>query len=123
MTSAPLVPAVTTYRQLFAIAEYRTLFLNRCLVMLSVTVGALALGTITYDETGSALLTGLSMFGGPLIALLTTTLFLGLSDSVRPRTALLWQMAGPLVAHSLQAVPGLPWQFRFVLLAIPYVVN
>jgi hypothetical protein len=84
---------VPTYRQLFAIREFRVLFVNRCVVMISVAASGLALGTITYDDTRSPVLTGLSMFGGPL------------------------------VSDALQCVPGLPWQLRFLLLAIPYVVN
>lgn len=121
MTSAAVAP--TTYRQLFALAEYRTLFLNRCVVLLSVTASTLALGTITFDATGSAVLTGLSMFGGPLVALVTSHFLLGASDLVRPRTALMCQMGAALLANTIQAVPGMPWQARFVLLAIPYVVN
>jgi MFS family permease len=114
---------VPTYRSLFGIREFRVLFLNRCVVMISVSASALALGTVTYDVTGSAVLTGLSMFGGPLIALVASQLLLASSDFVRPRTALEFQMAAPLLADALQCVPGMPWQLRFLLLAIPYVVN
>jgi predicted MFS family arabinose efflux permease len=114
---------VPTYRDLFSIPEFRVLFLNRCVVMLSVAASGLALGTITYRATGSPVLTAMAMFGGPLVSLVASQLLLASSDSVRPRTALLWQMAAPLAANALQAVPGMPWQGRFVLLAIPYVVN
>jgi hypothetical protein len=114
---------VPTYRSLFAIREFRVLFLNRCVVMISVAASGLALGTVTYDATRSPVLTGLSMFGGPLVSLVTSQLLLASSDAVRPRTALLAQMAGALVSDALQCVPGMPWQLRFLLLAIPYVVN
>jgi hypothetical protein len=114
---------VPTYRSLFAIREFRTLFVNRCVVMISVAASALALGTITFDATRSPVLTGLSMFGGPLVSLVTSQLLLASSDSVRPRTALMCQMGGALVSDALQLVPGLPWEWRFCLLAIPYVVN
>jgi hypothetical protein len=114
---------VPGYRSLFAIGEFRTLLANRCVVMLSVAASALALGTITYGATRSPVLTGLSMFGGPLVSLLTSQLLLASSDSVRPRTALMAQMGGALAADALQLIPGLPWQWRFALLAIPYVVN
>ncbi|WP_036569324.1 MFS transporter [Nocardioides sp. URHA0032] len=114
---------MSTYRQLFGIPEFRVLFVNRCVVMLSVAASGLALGTITYEATGSPVLTAMAMFGGPLVSLVASQLLLASSDSVRPRTALLWQMAAPMVANALQAVPGVPWQGRFVLLAIPYVVN
>lgn len=112
-----------TYRSLFAFREFRVLFVNRCVVMISVAASGLALGTVTYDATGSAVLAGLSMFGGPLISLAASQLLLASSDSVRPRTALMAQMAAPLLADALQCLPGMPWQARFVLLAIPYLVN
>ena len=112
-----------TYRSLFGIREFRALFVNRCVVMISVAASGLALGTITYDTTRSPVLTGLSMFGGPLVSLVAGQLLLASSDSVRPRTALMLQMGGALVSHALQCVPGMPWQLRFLLLAIPYVVN
>jgi hypothetical protein len=76
-----------------------------------------------YEATGSALLTGLSMFGGPLVALVTSQFLLATSDLVRPRTALLLQMLAAFVSDAPQMIPGLPWQARFALLAIPYVVN
>ena len=123
MTSTSAPPAPTTYGQLFALPEFRVLFANRCLVMISVASSSLALGTIMFESTGSALLSALSMFGGPLVALVVSQLFLGLSDTLRPRTGLMLQMAAPLIANALQAVPGMPWQARFALLAIPYAVN
>jgi MFS family permease len=114
---------VHTYRELFSLREFRVLFLSRCVVMISVATSGLALGTITYDATGSPLLTALSMFGGPVISLVASQFVLAGSDSFRPRTALMIQAGAPLVANSLQALPGMPWQARFLLLAIPYVVN
>ena len=112
-----------TYGELFAIAEFRILFLTRCLAIASVSMASLALGTITYEETGSPLLTALSLFGGPLITLVGSAVLLGASDSLRPRTAFLLVAGGGLVAHALQAVPGMPWQARFVILAIPFVIG
>jgi hypothetical protein len=111
-----------TYTELFAIREFRVLFVTRCLAVASMSVASLALGTITYAETGSAVLTALSLFGGPLITLLGSATLLGASDMLRPRTALLLLAGASLVADALQAVPGLPWQLRFLILTIPYVV-
>ncbi len=112
-----------TYRELFSLPEFRTLFLTRCLTVGSMSIASLALGTITYAETGSTVLTALSLFGGPLITLIGSATILGASDSLRPRTALLLTAGGGLAAHGLQALPGLSWQARFAILAIPYVVN
>lgn len=114
---------VPSYRSLFAVREFRVLFLNRCVVMISVAASGLALGTVTFQATRSPVLTGLSMFGGPLVSLVASPMLLASSDRVRPRTALMYQMGGALAADALQLIPGMPWEWRFLLLAIPYVVN
>lgn len=111
-----------TYRALFAHSEFRALFGVRCLTIAAASMASLALGTITYDETGSAVLTALSLFGGPLLTLVGSMTVLGASDVLRPRTALLAAALAAVVAAGLQAVPGLPWQARFAILAIPYLV-
>ncbi|HZR51489.1 MAG TPA: MFS transporter [Streptosporangiaceae bacterium] len=112
--------AAITYRSLLAIREFRVLFVNRCVVVISVAASGLALATITYQATRSAVLSGLSLFGGPLVSLAVSQLLLASSDRVRPRTGLMCQMGAALVCDALQLVPGLPWQARFGLLTIPY---
>lgn len=112
--------AAPTYRSLFAIREFRVLFLNRCVVVISVAASGLALATITYQVTRSAVLSGLSLFGGPLVSLVVSQLLLASSDRVSPRTGLMCQMGAALVSDVLQLLPGMPWQARFGLLAIPY---
>lgn len=112
-----------TYRELFAVREFTALFLTRCLAIGSMSLASLALGTVTYQATGSAVLTGLSLFGGPLISLIGSATVLGASDSIRPMTAYLLVALTGLVAHSLQAIPGMPWQLRFVILAFPYLIG
>jgi len=114
---------VHTYRELFTVAEFRALFATRCLAIGSGSLASLALGTIMYAETGSTILTALILFGGPLITLLGSATVLGAADSLRPRTALIITAAAAMLAHGLQAVPGLPWPARFVFLAVPYVVT
>jgi MFS family permease len=113
---------VRTYRELFALPEFRTLFLAQCLNVASSAVGGLALGTITYAATGNPVLSGLAMFGGPLVRLLASWFLLSASDLMRPRTALGLTAAVGCVADALQAIPGMPWGLRFVILALPYVV-
>ncbi len=107
-----------TYRQLFAVREFRVLFLVQCLNIGAYSVASLALGTITYAATGSPVLTALSMFGAPLMRIVGQALFGSGSDLVRPRTALVLVTATTLVTDLLQAIPGLPWGWRFVLLAV-----
>jgi predicted MFS family arabinose efflux permease len=116
----PTTPATLTYRSLFAIREFRALFLNRCIVVISVATSGLALATITYEATKSALLAGLSLFGGPLVSLVVSQLLLASSDRFRPRTALMCQMGATLASNALQLIPEMPWQARFGLMAIPY---
>ena len=114
---------MTTYRQLFAVREFAVLFALRCTVLISVSVSSLALGTITYDSTGSTVLTALAMFGGPLVTLVGSSMLLGMSDTLRPRTAIQAQLLAMAFTAALQSIPGLPWPARFVLLAIPYAVS
>src|SRR6202044_786382 len=45
------VPAALTYRSLFAIREFRVLFFDRCVVVISVAASGLALATITSQQT------------------------------------------------------------------------
>ncbi|MGO4601855.1 hypothetical protein [Terrabacter sp. 2YAF2] len=107
-----------TYRQLFAIREFRVLFLVQCLNVGSYAVASLALGTITFAATGSPILTALAMFGAPLMRLVGQTLFGSGSDLVRPRTALVVVAGTTMVTDLLQALPGLEWGWRFALLAV-----
>lgn len=111
-----------TYRQLFAVAEFRILFGSQCLMVMAGSVTSLALGTLMFTETGSPVLTALSMFGGPLVRLFASGLLLALSDLLRPRHALVLADATIVVTCLLQAIPDLAWGLRFVLVAIPWLV-
>jgi MFS family permease len=113
---------VRTYRELFGVAEFRTLFTAQCLTMVAGATSGLALGTIVHAETGSAVLTGLSMFGGPLVALLASSFVLAASDTMRPRRALVLVSVVVCVADLAQALPGLTWPVRFGLLAVVWLV-
>ena len=111
-----------TYQELFAVAEFRAIFTAQCLANAAAAAGSLALGTVTYAATGNAVLTGLSMFGGPLIRLATSWFTSSAADLVRPRQALTAAAAVTCAADLLQAVPGMPWGARFALLALPWIV-
>jgi len=113
---------VRTYRQLFAVPEFRALFVVQCLNIGGASIGNLALGTVTYATTGSTLLTSLAIFGGPIIRLVASWFLASTSDLVRPRNALAAVAGVSVLADGLQAVPALPWGWRFVLLALPWVV-
>ena len=110
-----------TYRELFAVAEFRAIFIAQCLANAAAAAGSLALGTVTYAATGNAALTGLSMFGGPLIRLAASWLTASASDLLPPRPALMAVAAVTCAADLLQAVPGMPWGARFAVLALPWI--
>ncbi|MFB9239161.1 MFS transporter [Plantactinospora siamensis] len=111
-----------TYRELFAIREFRTLFLASCAGIAGQTSSALALGALTYAATGSALLTALSMFGAPLANVVGSLTLLSAADGVPPRRALSLGATLSAIGLALQAVPGLPLWARFaVILSIGYV--
>jgi len=112
---------VRTYRELFAVAEFRAIFIAQCLANAAAAAGSLALGTVTYAATGNPALTGLSMFGGPLIRLAASWLTSSAADMLRPRQAMMAVAAVTGAADLLQAVPGLPWGARFVILALPWI--
>lgn len=114
---------MTTYRQLFAVPEFLVLFLVQCLNIGSYAVASLALGTITFTATGSPVLTALAMFGAPLMRIVGQALFGSGSDLVRPRTALVLVATTTMVTDLLQALPGLAWGWRFVLLAVGPLVT
>ncbi|MEO7071180.1 MAG: hypothetical protein ABI131_11895, partial [Nostocoides sp.] len=111
-----------TYRELFAVREFAVLFVARAFVMLGVVVGSLALGTIIFQTTGSALLTGLALFGGPLVQLATSHFLLATADLIRPRTAMILVGLTSAVTDLFQLIPGLAWGWRFALLAVGYLV-
>jgi MFS family permease len=112
---------VRTYRELFAVREFRAIFGAQCLTMASGAIGGLALATITYRATGSPVLSGLSMFGGPLVRLLASWFLSAASDLLRPRVALAASTAISFLAALLQATPAMPWGGRMIILALPWV--
>ncbi|WDZ82709.1 MFS transporter [Micromonospora cathayae] len=111
-----------TYTQLFAVGEFRNLFLANCAGIAAHTSSALALGSLTYAVTGSAALTALSMFGAPLAAVLGSVTLLSAADSLPPRRALTLGASVALAGTAVQAVPGLPIVVRFaVILLVAYL--
>ena len=111
-----------TYRELFAIPEFRVLFTTTSLNVAAGSVGSLALGTLTYAETGSPLLSAFVMFGGPLIRLTTSWFLLSLADLWRPRSAMMLAAGVMAVADALQALPGVPMSMRLVFLIVPWIL-
>ena len=107
-----------TYRELFGIREFRVLFTTTSLNVAAGSVGSLALGTLTYEETGSPLLAAFVMFGGPLVRLATSWFLLSLADLWRPRTAMMVSAGLMAAGDAAQAIPDLPMTARLVLLVV-----
>ncbi|TDU03371.1 putative MFS family arabinose efflux permease [Streptomyces sp. 846.5] len=112
---------MTTYRDLFAVQQFRVLFVVRLFTMTAVVVNSLALGTVMYDQTRSSFLTAVSLFGGPLVQLGTARYLLASSDLLRPRTAMVLAACVSVTTATLQALPGEAWWMRFLILAGGYV--
>jgi len=113
---------VRTYRELFGIGEFRVLFTSTSLNVGAGSVGSLALGTLTYAETGSPLLSAFVMFGGPLVRLATSWFLLSLADLWRPRSAMMLAAGVMAAGDALQAIPGLPMTLRILFLVVPWVL-
>jgi predicted MFS family arabinose efflux permease len=111
-----------TYRELFAVPEFRVLFTTTSLNVAAGSVGSLALGTLVYAETRSPLLSAFVMFGGPLVRLTTSWFLLSLADLWRPRTALMLVAGVLALGNALQAIPELAMPVRLVLVAAPWIV-
>ncbi|MEB3959803.1 MFS transporter, partial [Streptomyces kunmingensis] len=97
-----------TYRDLFATPQYPPFFLACSLQTAARTVGGLALGSLVYASTGSALLSALAMFGPALAQVVGAFTLLSAADRLPPRAALAGLPLFLGAATAVQAAPGLP---------------
>src|ERR1044072_6487903 len=112
-----------TYRELFRMPEFTPLFTASCAQVASTTLNGLALATLVYGRTDSALLAALGMFGPSCDELVGATLLLSVADRVRPRTALtLTALAGGAASAAL-AAPGMPLSAMFAVILALGLVN
>ena len=110
--------AMRTYREVFVVAEFTPLFVATSLRNVAATMSGLALGSLVYARTGSALLSALSMFGASFAQVIGAATLLSLADRVRPRTALV--TLGGLFALATLAltIPAAPvWLLLAIVLA------
>ncbi|WP_214416770.1 MFS transporter [Sphaerisporangium fuscum] len=105
-----------TYRELFRTPEFTPLFLTASLQVAAQTVSGLALGTLVYTRTGSALLSALAMFGPSLAQLVGAATLLSAADRLPPRTALAALALLFAAGTAVQALPGLPLWAGFAVL-------
>jgi predicted MFS family arabinose efflux permease len=107
-----------TYRQLFAIPEFPSLFFTSLAQVAAQTVSGLALGTLIFAATGSPLLSALSMFGPSLAQVIGATALMSAADRLAPRAALSGLALMFSVATAAQAIPGLPVPAAFGILLV-----
>ncbi|HZC73468.1 MAG TPA: MFS transporter [Jatrophihabitans sp.] len=97
-----------TYRELFAVAEFRALFGSMSLRYAGATTTGIALGTLVYVRSGSPLLSALSMFGPSAAQVLGAACLLSFADRVRPRATIVAVALGFAATTLSLALPGLP---------------
>ncbi|MFE5484305.1 MFS transporter [Streptomyces sp. NPDC056527] len=85
---APGRTATPGYRAVFAVREFRTVFVAHLLSLLGVVVSEIALTVLVYDLTGSPLLSSLTFALGFLPYLLGGTLLAGVADRYPARRVL-----------------------------------
>jgi MFS family permease len=110
------------YGQLFAVAEFRALYVARTLSLLGDQLARVALAVLVFNETHSAFMTGL-VYALTFLPYVGGLLLAGLADR-RPRRAVL--ICGDListVAIGAMAIPGLPLPVLCALLVIAMLVN
>ncbi|MEV0146379.1 MULTISPECIES: MFS transporter [unclassified Nonomuraea] len=88
MTTAPVAPRPATYREVFAVGQFRVLFGSYTLFLAGETVRMLALSVTVYAATGSPLMSALAYAAGFLPYALGGTL-LALADRWPPRTVMI----------------------------------
>ncbi|GAA2364342.1 MFS transporter [Dactylosporangium salmoneum] len=97
-----------TYRELFATPEFPALFATVSAQVAAGTVSGIALATLVYGATGSALLSALSMFGSSFAQVIGALTLLSAADRLPARTALAGLAAFTGLTTALMAAPGLP---------------
>ncbi len=113
-----------TYRALFASPEFRALWTAGALGTAAQTASSLALATLVYRSTGSALLTAVAMFGPSTAQALGATTLMSAADASPPRRTLLLVAAVSTAALASQTLPGLGAPARLLLVVgVAYVVS
>ncbi|WP_203672127.1 MFS transporter [Catellatospora methionotrophica] len=105
-------PPQATYREVFAVRQFRVLFTGYTLFLIGETVRMLALSVLVYAGTGSALLSALAYVSGFLPYALGGTLLLAYADRWPPRAVmvgydLLRAVVGVVLAIGVLPAPAM----------------
>ena len=107
-----------TYRDLFRAREFSSLFVALSVRNAAETMSGLALATLVYGRTGSALLAALAMFGSSFAQVVGAMTLLSIADRVAPRAALSVIGLTLAIVTAGMAVPGSPvWLLLTIELA------
>lgn len=88
MTTTPAASRPATYREVFAVGQFRVLFGSYTLFLTGETVRMLALSVTVHAATGSPLMSALAFAAGFLPYALGGTLLLAFADRWPPRTVM-----------------------------------
>jgi predicted MFS family arabinose efflux permease len=111
----PQAAAVTGYRAVFAVREYRAIFAAHVLSVVGGVFAEVALAVLVFRETGSALLTALIFALGFLPYALSGVLLSGLADRHPPRRLLVTCDLLSAACMATMAAPRTPLAALFVL--------
>ncbi|WP_406473339.1 MFS transporter [Streptomyces sp. NBC_01615] len=111
----PQAPETTGYRPLFAVREFRAVFVAHAFSVLGLVVSEIALSVLVYDLTGSPLMSALTFALGFLPYLIGGTLLAGLVDRFPVRRVL---VVCDLVCAGCVGVMVVPGAHIAVLLAM-----
>jgi MFS family permease len=107
-----------TYRQVFRVAEFTPLFVATSVRTAAATMSGLALSTLVYARTGSALLSALSMFGASFAQVIAAATLLSVADRLRPRAAMVTIGVAFAVATLTLTIPACPvWLLLTIVLS------
>lgn len=93
-----------TYTELMRHREFRTLWLSNALGVAAATMSSLSLATLVHAQTGSSLLTALTMFGPSLAQVVGAMTLMSVADTSPPRRVLTLIAAIGAATFALQAV-------------------
>lgn len=113
---------MTTFREIFAVREFRALFAGNAFSVAGRTMQMLALSALVYATTGAPLLAALALLGGLLPQAVGALTLLSYADRVRPRGFLAGWYAAKAVAALVLAAGVLPiWGALLLIMAFGVV--
>ena len=113
-----------TYRDLFTDRSFRALWGATALTVAAGTAVSLALATTVYQQTGSALLSALALFGPSVVQVVGAASLMSVADASPPRRTLVTVTSVVALVAACQALLPLSPLARVALtLATAYVVS